>query len=705
MSYQLALSFFQHAKHEGMMGQGFVWIVVYGLTDIFDIVGSPAFDVMQGVIGMKPYVQDTKKLQNLRQRWRKKYQSENPGTSLSEPTISGLYAYDTVWALALAAEKTEYINSDFPRSEENNRSTDFDRINTSQTAEKLRNTLLKIDFSGMSGKFHIQDMHLLSMTYEIINIVGKEKRVIGFWTSEFNISKSLNTSVDIDAIIWPGGDTTAPSGWLFPMNKSLQIVVPAKPGFAEFIKYENDTLKGFCIEVFEEVINSLPYKIHYDYHQFGNGKGESNGTYDELVYKVYLKEFDAVVGDITILANRSLYVDFTLPYTESGVRMLVPVQDRRQKTAWTFLQPLTTDLWLGTGAFFVFTGFVVWFIEHRTNGEFRGPPVSQIGTIFYFSFSTLVFAHRERIVNNLSRIVIVIWLFVVLILQQSYTASLSSILTVEQLQPTVTSLDEVIRKGGNVGYLNDSFMPGFLKRLKIDESKLIPFDSPEEYNEALSTGRVAVIVDEIPYLKLFLSKYCHNYTMIGPTYKFDGFGFAFPRGSPLTSDVSRGILNLTSSNRMVELEKQLYGDTTCPDKNDSQNSSSVTLHSFLGLFFITGASSLLALILHVVITLYNHRHELRSGSSQSSWCGWFAILSKIFHEGDKPNAPQKDELTMANANMTVDSPWTTPNDTTENVDSGSDTGSLPEGEGTPGREVSFQDPDPLSFAYMLSERE
>ena len=237
------------------------------------------------------------------------------------------------------------------------------------------------------------------------------------------------------------------------------------------------------------------------------------------------QELDAVVGDVTILANRSLYVDFTLPYTESGVRMLVPVRDKRQKTAWTFLKPLSADLWLGTGAFFVFTGFIVWFIEHRTNQEFRGPPANQIGSIFYFSFSTLVFAHREKIVNNLSRIAVVVWLFVVLILQQSYTASLSSILTVEQLQPTVTNLDEVIRRGDYVGYLNDSFLPGLLKRLKINESKMIPFNSPEEYNDALSTGRVAVIVDEIPYLKLFLNKYCHNYTMVGPTYKFDGFGY------------------------------------------------------------------------------------------------------------------------------------------------------------------------------------
>jgi glutamate receptor, ionotropic, plant len=100
-----------------------------------------------------------------------------------------------------------------------------------------------------------------------------------------------------------------------------------------------------------------------------------------------------VVGDITILANRTNYVDFTLPYTESGVSMVVPIKQDTSKTMWIFLQPLTTQLWLTSLAFFFFTGIAVWVIEHRINQEFRGNIWQQIGLIFYFSFSTLVFAH------------------------------------------------------------------------------------------------------------------------------------------------------------------------------------------------------------------------------------------------------------------------------------------------------------------------
>jgi glutamate receptor, ionotropic, plant len=155
---------------------------------------------------------------------------------------------------------------------------------------------------------------------------------------------------------------------------------------------------------------------------------------------------------------------------------------------------------------------------------------------------------------------------------------------------------------------------------------------------------------------------------------------------------------------MDELEKKLYGDTSCPDKDDSQTSSSLTLHSFLGLFIITGASSLLALILHVIITLYDHRSNWINGSGQISWRELLAILVKIFHERDSANTPDEEVPGMEDIDpATAESPWSMSNHVIENVDSDTDTGSTPEGEGTPGREVANQGPGPLSFAYMHSE--
>jgi len=84
------------------------------------------------------------------------------------------------------------------------------------------------------------------------------------------------------------------------------------------------------------------------------------------------------------------------------------------------------------------------------------------------------------VVSNLSRALIVIWCFVVLILTQSYTASLASLLTVEQLQPTVTDVRELIKKGEYVGYQKGSFVLGLLLDLGFDKSKLMVYSSAEE---------------------------------------------------------------------------------------------------------------------------------------------------------------------------------------------------------------------------------
>ena len=132
----------------------------------------------------------------------------------------------------------------------------------------------------------------------------------------------------------------------------------------------------------------------------------------------------------------------------------------------------------------------------------------------------------EKVVSNFTRVVMIIWVFVVLILTSSYTASLTSMLTVQQLHPTVTNLHELIRNGEYIGCMGD---PSMLGMLNIDRSKLKVYQTDEEYDEALtkgsSRGGVGAIIDEIPYIKVFLSKYCGKYTMVGNIYRTDGFGF------------------------------------------------------------------------------------------------------------------------------------------------------------------------------------
>lgn len=108
----------------------------------------------------------------------------------------------------------------------------------------------------------------------------------------------------------------------------------------------------------------------------------------------FVQTYDAVVGDVTILADRAKIVEFTQPYAESGLSMIVPV--KTEESAWMFMKPFTWEMWVVTVAILIYTMLVVWLLEHQRNPNFNGTWKSQISTALWFTFCSLFFAHSKR---------------------------------------------------------------------------------------------------------------------------------------------------------------------------------------------------------------------------------------------------------------------------------------------------------------------
>ena len=106
-----------------------------------------------------------------------------------------------------------------------------------------------------------------------------------------------------------------------------------------------------------------------------------------------MKTYDAAVGDITILQDRLNDLEFTQPYTESGLSFIVPAKP--QGSAFLIVKPFTWEMWMASVIIFLYTMFVVWFLEHQTNPQFRGTWKDQISTSLWFTFSSLFFAHSK----------------------------------------------------------------------------------------------------------------------------------------------------------------------------------------------------------------------------------------------------------------------------------------------------------------------
>ncbi|XP_015878042.3 glutamate receptor 2.5-like [Ziziphus jujuba] len=639
VSALLGSKLFSLAKQIGMMSEGYAWITTKGLSiSLLDPMGEKVIDSMHGVVDVRPYLPNSKRLQDFKTRWHK----INSGRNI-DLDMFGLWAYDTVWALAMAAELVDQQLN--PNALSHNISTNITSTSTStelfdlevsEWGPELLQMLLRANIEGLSGEFRLMGGQLQARDFEIINLRRKlGERVIGHWTH-------LNQSLEIDrkAIIWPGHTKVPPKGWVNPVfGKRLRIGVPvASSGFKEFLDIEWDphtgepSFSGFTYDIFVAALDKLPFALPHKLIPYVNRSKQSNGTYDDLLCQIKLKKLDAVIGGITIVANRTKYVDFTLPYKQSGVSMVVKVKKDEMDNMWVILKPLGWDLWLAIGVAFVFTGIAVWFLEHHTNEkeEFKSPPGQKLpGTILWFSISILVFANSEKLENKWSRFVLVIWVFMVLILTQSYTASLTSMLTVPKYRPAVADINELRRNDYFVGFQKNSYVNNLLtEQLKYPESRLRSYTSLEEYDDAMSKGSknggIDAIFDEIPFVQLFLAKYgSSKYKVVGPTYKSAGFGYAFPIGSPLVSYISKAILNVTQDpNKMEVLEiKYFEQGTKCEDSFSADDDPSLSVYNFSGLFIIIAIASIFAYLTHLIKPhcSWSATNAIHPDSSLSLW--------------------------------------------------------------------------------------
>ncbi|KAJ4813617.1 glutamate receptor 2.2 [Rhynchospora pubera] len=571
----LAVRILTIANQIGMMSEGYVWILTEQLTSLLGWIENES---MQGVLGVSTQIPASERLNGFKRRWSRQFLIENPDADplrvASDLSNYAVWAYDATWALALAAEHLGPL---------------------------------------VNGELN------MTKPCRIVNVVDGKARQIGVWTQNEGLMGRLRP------VIWAGDSMVTPKGWDQPSSgKRLRFAVPAPIdlGFQSFLNLEVDkttnqtTAKGFVLEMFEAAVRQLPYGVLFDYVPV------EDASYDSLVEFIANGSYDGIVADLTITAERSMFVDFTLPYKQSGIAILaLAVKDKGSKNTWVLVKPLKPSLWGISTAFFILTGIIIWFMEYPSNEEFRGPWWRNFGTIIGFSFSTIVYAHTERITTNFSRIVIIVWLFVVFILTSSYTANLSSMLTVKQLRPSVSDINDLKRSGANVGYLQRSFVKDYLLKLGFKESRVLPLKSPQQYAEALTTGRVAAIVDETPYLGVFLDNHCDGYQMSSEIWKTGGFGFAFQKGSTLTADLSRAILKITETDESSAIEqKWFYQDQSlCSTKDNPYTSEKLGFESFETLFWITGGTTGLCCVIALIDFYMQNKDKLSEIVADNPW--------------------------------------------------------------------------------------
>ncbi|KAG6502757.1 hypothetical protein ZIOFF_035044 [Zingiber officinale] len=614
------LKVFSVAKSLGMMAAGYAWIASDWLATVLDSSHPPNADTMeliQGAIALRQHVPDSNLKRAFTARWNNLEQSRNVTSGLN---TYALYAYDSVWLAAnaidqLIGEGQTFEFSGDPRLKDSNESPlHLSALKYFSGGDKLVEKLLQTNFTGLTGLFEFDSNgNLIHPAFDILNIGGTGFRRIGFWSNESGLSvvppenASSNRTQELYSVIWPGESSTKPRGWVFPIDgKPLRIAVPYRTSFKEFVTKDTgpDNVKGYCIDVFKAAVSLLPFPIPYTFVLFGNGT--KNPSYNDMVEQVYE---NVSVGDISIVTNRTRFVDFTQPFIESGLVIVAPVK-RKSSNAWAFSEPFTMKMW--------------------------------------FSFSIMFFAHRESAKSTLTRFVLIVWMFVVLIINSSYTAGLTSLLTVRQLSSNIKGLESLISGSYPIGFQVGSFVRDYMiEDLSIDESRLVPLNGPNEYADALDlgpqNGGVAAVVDELPYVELFLSDNC-RYMTVGQEFTRSGWGFAFPRDSPLAVDLSTALLTLSEKGDLQRIHDKWLTASECGADDSQVDSNQLRLASFWGMFLICGLACLVSIVIFLLRVLQQYmKYGEVGGEEEQSESGGGSIQCTSSFKGLISFVDKKEE--------------------------------------------------------------
>ncbi|KAL5715908.1 hypothetical protein ACHQM5_017667 [Ranunculus cassubicifolius] len=593
-SLPLAEYLLSEAKKIGLMGNDSVWMTTSSSTDLMYSVNVSIFSSMQGIVGIKTYFpQSGASFENFKSKFRRNFLLDYPHEVSSEPGIVALQAYDALWAVALAmwgktnqTSKGVSANKDAP-------------LHGKQLLQKIAES----NFVGLTGEFRFEDRKLdPTQVFQVGNLAHNNYRELGYWSNGQGFSDNIkegaiyNRSMKIlQEVVWPGGSrTTIPRGWAPP--KPLIIGVPLNSTFKEFMNVEyigeHQSISGLALDVFMAVREMMPHPFQYVLTAH-------NGTYDSMIEQIYLKNYDVVVGDTTIVASRTQYGQFSQPWMDSGLQMVVLTSSVMTNQPWLFFKPFTAGMWFSVATLNMFNGVVILLMERKHYHEFNGSLLNRLGFLIWLAFATLFALHSDRLHRILPQVTMVVWVFVALVTIQSYSASFSSMLTVTRINANDITVENLLKNNAKVGCDEISFVVNYLEEvLHFPKENIQKIPSEMGYPQALESGEITAAFLEVPYIKIFLAKNCKRFAAVGPVYKVGGFGFVFSRGSQMLDDISQGILELSENGKLLKLEETMMGSIKCSDSADDPGRLDVS--SFWGLFLISGTTSAVSLLIFLV---------------------------------------------------------------------------------------------------------
>ncbi|XP_071954989.1 glutamate receptor ionotropic, kainate 2-like [Antedon mediterranea] len=374
----------------------------------------------------------------------------------------------------------------------------------------------------------------------------------------------------------------------------------------------NDRYEGYCIDLLEEIAKSIKFDYKIALVPDGDyGTENVDGNWSGMVGELVKKNADLAVAPLTINYDRETAIDFSKPYMHLGISILYRVPEPQDPGIFSFLDPLSFDVWLYVLLAFVsvsMTMFVLarfspyeWFNSHPCNPEYdRVENQFNLLNCMWFAFGGLMQQGSEINPRAFStRVLSGFWWFFSLILISSYTANLAAFLTVERMISPIQNADDLAgqttirygtRDGGSsVAFFEESTIPTYKKMwdfMSSNRDEVLMTNYSEGINRVLTQKKYAFLM-ESTMIEYIVAENCKNLTQIGGLLNSRGYGIGTQLGSPYRDEITKVILRLQEDGKLIAMQNKWWKKEQC-EREDStkEDANELGLKNIGGIFLV-----------------------------------------------------------------------------------------------------------------------
>uniref|UniRef100_A0A8C9NRM7 Glutamate receptor n=1 Tax=Serinus canaria TaxID=9135 RepID=A0A8C9NRM7_SERCA len=431
----------------------------------------------------------------------------------------------------------------------------------------------------------------------------------------FNKTSGLRTDFDLDII------SLKEDG----LEKEEPFVMFRKSDTALF---GNDRFEGYCIDLLKELAIILGFSYEIRLVEDGKyGAQDEKGQWNGMIKELIDHKADLAVAPLTITHVREKAIDFSKPFMTLGVSILYRKPNGTNPSVFSFLNPLSPDIWmyillayLGVSCvLFVIARFspYEWYDAHPCN---PGSDIVEnnftLLNSFWFGMGALMQQGSELMPKALStRIIGGIWWFFTLIIISSYTANLAAFLTVERMESPIDSADDLAKQTKiEYGAVKDGATMTFFKKSKISTfEKMWAFMSSkptalvknnEEGIQRTLTADYALLMESTT-IEYITQRNC-NLTQIGGLIDTKGYGIGTPMGSPYRDKITIAILQLQEEDKLHVMKEKWWRGNGCPE-DENKEASALGIQNIGGIFIVLAAGLVLSVFVAMVEFIYKLR--------------------------------------------------------------------------------------------------